>query len=83
MTNSEHYNQNTELALLRRDLRSVGRQVDDLHRVVIRGDGNRASHVVRLDRLEQSEQRRKWALRGLWAAVTAALSGLFTQWFTR
>lgn len=42
--------------------------------ILIRGDGNgEAGFIIRLDRLEQNEKRRRWQMRAVWTGVALAM----------
>jgi len=68
-----------ELGSINLKLQSVGEGMTrmtehiDREELILRGDGTKESPgmVLRLDRLEQTEEVRRWSLRTMWIALVA------------
>ena len=68
-------NADVTLAVLKRDLDA---QTDSINRILRHLEGNGSDGlIVRVDRLEQSEERRKWAVRALAGAIAGVAAKAF------
>lgn len=68
---------NEQLDRIEKQLAEISGQ---LHRA-LHGNNGTPGIYIRLDRMEQSEQRRVWHMRALWGAVVAAIGQSVAQWF--
>lgn len=65
---------------IRGQLSQIQKQTKELDRY-LRGDGQQAGLVGRVERLEDDLEQRRHRERGLWAVVVAALGSAIGAWF--